>query len=194
MAGTELNPGIARAAGLDVRETIEEAAELGPFGCITLWHSLEHLRDPKKVLSTLATMLGRGGVILVAVPDAQGTQAKLFGARWFHLDVPRHLFHFGDRSLTQMLKAAGLVVDRRWHQELEYDMFGWSQSALNTVLSHPNVFFNRLTGRRAEAPAREVIASMVLGTALTALSIPATAAGTLAGKGGTLIAAARRAP
>ena len=192
--GTEMNPAMARAAGLDVRGTIEEVqkANEAPFDCITLWHSLEHMRDPRLTLRSLAKLLAPGGLLVVAVPDAGGLQARLFGPRWFHLDVPRHLYHFNQRSLKHLLEAAGFAIVRRWHQEFEYDLLGWSQSALNLLMPEPNIFFNSLTGRHTGVGKSQPAASYVLGIMLSALALPATTAGTLSRRGGTLIVAAHR--
>jgi len=115
---------------------------LGPFDCITLWHSLEHVRDPSAILRDCKKILKPGGVLLIAVPDAGGLEARTFGARWFHLDVPRHLFHFTRKSLASVLRAAGFAGLRSWHQEFEYDLLGWSQSALNAMGFPPNLFFH----------------------------------------------------
>ena len=193
VAGTEMNPAGARARGLDVRSSIDEIASLGPFGCITLWHSLEHLRDPRAALTALGKLLTPDGVLIAAVPDAGGIQARTFGARWFHLDVPLRdtCSTLTGPSLRLALEAAGLSPVRHWHQELEYDLFGWSQSALNAVMPSPNVFFNQLTGKPVSSGPIERGANMLLGAALTALSVPAVPAGTLLGRGGTLIMAAR---
>ena len=143
---------------------------------------------------SLAELLAPGGLLLVAVPDAEGLQARVFGAGWFHLDVPRHLYHFGMASLERLLAASGFDIVRRWHQEFEYDLFGWSQSSLNRLMPVPNLFFNHLTGRRAAAGKGLVAASYLAGAAFSALAIPATAIGTLSHRGGTLIVAARHQP
>lgn len=191
VTGTEINPAPARAAGLDVRETIEETRAHAPFDCITLWHSLEHMRDPLAALKSLAKLLAPGGRLLVAVPNAEGLQARVFGAGWFHLDVPRHLYHFGAASLEHLLAAAGFDIARRWHQEFEYDLFGWSQSALNRLMPVPNLFFNHLTGRRDAAGKGLIAASYLAGAAFSALALPVTAVSTLSRRGGTLVVAAR---
>lgn len=190
--GTEMNPSIARKAGLEVFETLEEAKARGPYRCATLWHSLEHLRDPRAAMATLFRLVEPGGVVLISVPDAEGLQARLFGPRWFHLDVPRHLFHFGNRSLSRLVAGSGFDILRRWHQELELDLFGWTQSALNALFPRPNVFFHHLTGRPTSAGGATVVTSYALGTALTAIAVPATAAATALGRGATLVLAARK--
>jgi len=188
--GTELNPTLARQEGLEVVETLDQVT--GEFDVVTFWQSLEHLKDPAAAVARAFSLLKPGGQLFVAVPDAQGLQAQVFGARWFHLDVPRHLFHFGERSLKELLESKGLKVEKVWHQELEIDLFGWTQSALNALLPDPNVFFYRLTGRATPAGAGQVAASFALGSVLTAAALPAVPVGTLAGKGGTLIMAARK--
>ncbi|HEY2899178.1 MAG TPA: class I SAM-dependent methyltransferase [Polyangia bacterium] len=194
VAGTEINPDAARKKGLEVRESIKEIGKLaGPFRCITLWHSLEHLRDPRAALASLAELLEPGGVLLVAVPNAAGWQARTFGARWFHLDVPRHLFHFSRKALTLAFQSAGLTPFLQWNQEFEYDLFGWSQSALNQFMPTPNAFFHHLTGKLAATSRVERMANLAAGLALTALSVPAVFAGAILNRGGTLVMAARKA-
>src|SRR4051812_37184120 len=76
VAGTEINATPARELGLDVRESVAEVRDLAPFDCITLWHSLEHLRDPVGSIGELRKLLKDDGVIMIAVPDAAGLQAS----------------------------------------------------------------------------------------------------------------------
>jgi len=193
IAGTEINPVAARASGIEVCDSIEEVgAVAGPFHCITLWHSLEHLRDPVAALKTLSGFLVTGGVLIASVPNFSGLQAQAFGADWFHLDVPRHLYHFGRRSLSLALDAAGLACFRKWDQEFEYDLFGWSQSALNQFMPTRNGFFNQLTGKAGTTNRLEQITNLAVGTILTGLSIPAVVAGSRFKSGGTVVMAARR--
>jgi SAM-dependent methyltransferase len=188
VAGTELNANPARSRDLVVHPSI--AAAGGGYTCVTLWHSLEHLRDPRAALADVASALVPGGTVLIAVPDAQGAQARLFGPRWRHLDVPRHLFHFGARSLEQLLSRSGLDPFWRWHQELEYDLFGWTQSLLNALPGGHDILLRSLSDRE-QSPTRR-FAGLALGGALGALALPVSMAASLAGSGGTLILAARR--
>ena len=190
--GTELNPERARTVGLDVKESIDQIHGNGRFDCITMWHTLEHMRDIPSLLARATLLLAPQGRLIIAVPDAGGLQARLFGPRWFHADVPRHLFHFDAVALRSALTAAGFTIRRQWHQEIEYDLLGWSQSSLNCLLPSPNVFYNVLTGKRgAEGPIAR-LSGIVLGPLLTVLFLPFLAAGTLLRKGGTLIVAATR--
>jgi SAM-dependent methyltransferase len=190
VVGTEVST-VAPASGLEIRRSIDELRERAPFECITLWHSLEHLGNPVEALTDLTRILAPGGTLLVAVPDSRGWQARLFGRHWLHLDVPRHLYHFGLASLRGAFERAGLEVGRVWHQELEYDLFGWIQSALNGVMPQPNILFDVLTRRPRRASRALVAANVVLAGLLAAPALVATVLSTLAGQGGTLVMAGR---
>lgn len=192
VTGTELNPMPALSAGLDVKESIDQIGETDHFDCITMWHTLEHMRDIPSVLANIARVLKHDGKVIIAVPDFGGLQAKVFKEKWLHIDVPRHLYHFDSGSLQYCLNQAGFTIERRWHQELEYDLLGWSQSALNCILSQPNVFFNILTGKQSSAGFFTKFAGFILGSLLTVLSLPALLAGTVMGRGGSLIVVAGR--
>lgn len=188
VTGTELNAAAAREKGLAVHASLAQTA--GPFDCATLWHSLEHFRDPRATLEQVRDRLRPGGSVLIAVPDAGGAQARLFGAHWRHLDVPRHLFHFTRGSLLGLLERAGFEAEWWWHQEIEYDLLGWTQSALDG-LGFPRDFLLRsLSGRQRSFP--ELVAGLLLGGALSAVAMPIALLTALAGSGGTLMVAARR--
>jgi 2-polyprenyl-3-methyl-5-hydroxy-6-metoxy-1,4-benzoquinol methylase len=83
--------------------------ELEPamFDVITMWHSLEHVHEPLRVLREARRLLVSGGKLLVAVPNIDSLPFRWFGGAWFGLDLPRHLTHFTPWTLTLMLQRAG---------------------------------------------------------------------------------------
>jgi SAM-dependent methyltransferase len=182
----------ARRANIDVRSSLEEARENGSFDAITMWHTLEHFTSPRDVVASAASLLRDGGVFIAAVPNARGLQALAFRQSWFHFDVPRHLFHFGPRSLERLLVEVGFRIERWYHQELEYDLFGWMQSALNAALDRPNVLFQAMSGKPVDPGRVPLPLHYALGVAVAPAALAATALGTATGRGGTLIAVARR--
>src|SRR5512140_189471 len=185
--GTERNPVMAHDAGLDVEESLDRVTESGTFDCVTLWHTLEHMRDIPFTLSNVARLLKPGGKMVVAVPDFGGLQARIFGPKWLHADVPRHLYHFDAKALLYCLSIGGFSVRKKWHQEFEYDLLGWSQSALNFLMSQPNVFFDFLRGKQGRIGRLPRFYGIVIGSLLTVMSLPPLALSTLSGRGGTLI-------
>jgi len=190
--GTEMNPRLAREVGLTVETGLEAVEKWAPFDCITLWHSLEHMLDARATLEASRRLLASGsGLLLLAVPDAGGLQARCFHERWFHLDVPRHLYHFTNESLQKLLDLSGFEPVQSWHQEFEYDLLGWTQSILNRLLPAPNLFFHQLTRRQTHAGALQSWISWLGGLAFSAAALPMVAFGTMIRQGGTLIIAAR---
>jgi SAM-dependent methyltransferase len=188
--GTEINDRIP-APGLEIWGSIADLRRSGPFECISLWHSLEHLRDPATAIRDLVEMLRPGGVLVIAVPNAGGWQARLFGRHWLHLDAPRHLHHFGMRSLNLLISQCGLQPLRTWHHEVEYDWFGWIQSFLNVIMPRPNVLFDFLTRRPTKAAVWLTGLNVLLAVPLVIPAFIATVVSTWAREGGTIIVAAQ---
>lgn len=186
--GTEMSEEVP--PGLTVYSELSEVkADFGlkSFDAVTLWHSLEHFRNPKQILLEVGELLKDDGRLLVAVPDRSGLQARIFGKHWFHLDVPRHLFHFGRDSLKGMLEENGFKVIRAWHQEFEYDLLGWSQSLMNKFFRTPNVFFKILTGKTTSVNQVTNLAHVAFGLGFTVAAVPLVLVGTSLRKGGTLV-------
>jgi SAM-dependent methyltransferase len=185
--GLERFPDDARAKGLDVFADVSELKQTSDFDCITLWHSLEHIAEPFKLLEQLSGLIKPGGRIIVAVPDFGGWQARLFGRFWLHLDVPRHLWHFTLPALRGAFKNAGLDVVQSYHQEFEYDLLGWSQSASNAIFKIPNVFFNWLTKKPTGVGNPMLVVQIVFGFLFSGLSVPLVWLGSAFKRGGTVI-------
>jgi SAM-dependent methyltransferase len=155
-----------------------------------MWHTLEHMLDIHSMLLNIGRLLKPGGKLIVAVPNFGGLQARIFGSKWLHADVPRHLYHFDAKALLHCLGAAGFSVEQKWHQEFEYDLLGWSQSTLNRIMPYANVYFDCLTGKGKRYGKLITMYGCVVGSLMTLLFLPAVALGTLCGQGGTLVVVA----
>jgi len=128
----------AAAAGADPRASIRVAGRLEEavypdayFDEVILWHVLEHLPDPPGTLHEIRRILRPGGRLDVAVPNYSSFQAHWAGPAWFHLDPPRHLFHFPLAGLQRLLVDTGFACLREHHFSLRQNPFGWVQSGLN---------------------------------------------------------------
>ena len=74
---------------------------------ITMFHSLEHVPDPVRVLRTVRGWLKKGGLLVVEVPNIESTvQAP---AHRFHY---AHLYYFSGATLGALGEAAGLRLVR----------------------------------------------------------------------------------
>jgi SAM-dependent methyltransferase len=101
------------------------------FDLIILFQVLEHVPDTLATLRQCAQLLKPEGILVIGVPNLNSWQARLCGAQWLHLDVPRHLWHFSPSSLSVALKTADLRVAGLSFVSVEHDPYGWVQSLLN---------------------------------------------------------------
>ncbi len=104
----------ARRRGVDARAGTlgSQDLETSSYDLVTFVHSLEHTVEPVVELQLAARAMRPGATLAVTVPNFGGAQARLFGSRWFHLDVPRHRHHFTDEGLRAAMESAGLRVER----------------------------------------------------------------------------------
>jgi len=177
---------------LVVRGSLDELRGLGTFDVITLWHSFEHMTDPVAEMDKIIELLADGGTLFLIVPDFGGMQARTFGGSWYHLDVPRHVHHFTQAALRELVESRGLVVVGMDHHEIEYDLFGWLQSTLNALLPTPNLFFNWLTRKPLPHRGWDLWTGIVLATLLMPLAVVATALGIVTRRGATINLVARK--
>lgn len=100
---------VAESRGLDVRTGAlsDVALEADTYRVASFQHSLEHVNDPVADLRKIGEALEPGGICLISVPNWAGWQARRFGSRWYHLDLPRHRVHFTRTSLATALEHAG---------------------------------------------------------------------------------------
>lgn len=121
------------------------------FDQIIVWHVLEHLTNPRETLQEMRRILRPGGRIVVAVPNFASWQSQLFGAAWFHLDLPRHLFHFTENSLQRLLTETGFLTRSSHHFSLRQNPYGWVQSELNRLGFRRNELYEMLHNGAAAA-------------------------------------------
>ena len=158
---------------------------------ISLWHVLEHLHDPDRTLRGCARWLAEGGLLLLAVPNLDSWQARVFGGAWFHLDPPFHLHHFAPGSLASALDAAGFELLETRHLSWQYNPFGVLQSLLNALGFPRDELYEVLKGNRSLGSPGRVAQALVAAAALPP-SIAMTLLEAAAGRGGTIEVTARR--
>jgi 2-polyprenyl-3-methyl-5-hydroxy-6-metoxy-1,4-benzoquinol methylase len=89
------------------------------FSCITMWHVLEHIHQMNEALDMVKELLAPDGVLIVAVPNSNSWDAQKFGKYWAAYDVPRHLYHFNEKSLNQLLSKHGFEIRTTIPQKLD---------------------------------------------------------------------------
>lgn len=160
-AGTEPSQELAHAIRRDSGIEVKTEASLldcnfdaGSFDVVTLWHVLEHLPAPVRTLREIRRILKPGGVVIVEVPNLDSWQARFGGGAWFHLDTPRHLYHFSRRSLQTILEQAGFILFRAGTFSPEYGPYGMWQTLLNRLTKESNVLYSLLKRVKPARPGR----------------------------------------
>jgi SAM-dependent methyltransferase len=129
--------------GVEAINTADPAgalAELPPSRAIVMFHVIEHVPDPWDVLRAIAENLEPGGVLLLATPNPDSLQFKLFGPRWVHLDAPRHVTLIPLAALEDegrelgLSRAVATSVDR---VGLECNRLGWERSLISAPALRP---------------------------------------------------------
>lgn len=107
-------------SGLKVWAGIEALHASGSqYDLITAFHVIEHLMDPREALTQLASMLKKGGELIVEVPSANDALLTLYSCDAFrHFTYwSQHLYLFNSRTLSDLANQAGLSL--RWIKQVQ---------------------------------------------------------------------------
>ena len=123
---------LAREEGLrcSVGTLFDQDFADGSFDLVTMWNVLEHLHDPRAVLSEVARILTPGGHLALVVPTMSSAQARRFGGRWWVLQLPQHLVFFDHATLREHLEAVGFEVQKLTPRQLTYSRHSVRRAAL----------------------------------------------------------------
>lgn len=114
--GVEPNEGARNLAikktEISIYADIEEILKLNDvkFDVITMWHVLEHIPNLKDYILILNKILKPKGTLIIAVPNYKCYDATYYGKFWAAYDVPRHLWHFSQKSIKVLFSKVDLQV------------------------------------------------------------------------------------
>ena len=92
------------------------------FDVITMWHVLEHIYEPNKLLLEIKRILKGEGILVVGVPNISGIGFRLGKKNWFHLDAPRHIYHYNPQSIKMLLNKNGFDIIKTIYPITEYPL------------------------------------------------------------------------
>ncbi len=106
----------------------------GFFQALTLWHVLEHLFEPERVLRRARQLLRPGGWLFISSPNFDSLQVRLFRHHWYAFDAPRHRHHFSPRSLRRLLHSSSFEIRQEVffsrlnnRHQLKHSLIHWSE-------------------------------------------------------------------
>ena len=96
---------------LEIFDDVDKVEE--KFDFITLFHVLEHLKDPIELLKKIGTKLTDDGQIIIEVPNANDALITLYKNYWFMRFTywSCHLFLFNKKTLFELVEKAGFKVN-----------------------------------------------------------------------------------
>jgi predicted SAM-dependent methyltransferase len=84
-----------------------------------MWHFLEHTAEPGRCIGKVREWLKEDGILVVDVPNYEGTDAQIMWDTWYGWQVPYHLYHFTPSTLELLLSEHGFEIKKRksYHSE-----------------------------------------------------------------------------
>jgi 2-polyprenyl-3-methyl-5-hydroxy-6-metoxy-1,4-benzoquinol methylase len=156
---------VAAKRGIRIINKFFEEADLPKnyFDVVILNHTLEHLTDPLGVLTKAKTLLKKGGIIFVDVPNFGSFSSQVLGKSWPYLAPDEHVWHFTPQTLKKLLEKAGF---RLVNWGANSGIFDWGSPVKG--------LFDKLTALRkslfvdfATAPFAFINTKRKMGTSLT---------------------------
>jgi SAM-dependent methyltransferase len=89
------------------------------FDLITAWAVLEHVHTPSSYFKSVSKLLKPNGKFVFLVTNSQ----SIYGKYAYKEDVPRHLYHFDEQSLSAYASKYQLRIDK-----IDYDERFWDGS------------------------------------------------------------------
>ena len=123
------------------------------FDVITLWHVLEHVENLKSTIKVLKSLLQPEGRIVVAVPNYKSYDAAFYKEHWAAYDVPRHLWHFSQKSIHKLFLEAEMIVEETLPMKFDSYYVSLLSEKYKTGKSNPIKAFYRgfLSNRSAKS-------------------------------------------
>jgi SAM-dependent methyltransferase len=187
------------AVGLERRSSRSDVVEAdlaeldGDWAAVVFWHSLEHLPEPAAALRRATALLAPRGILVVAVPNSASFQARVFGERWFALDLPRHLVHLTAAALRRRLRELGLSLERVSYVRGGQVVFGWLDGLVGALPGCPSLYdaIRRPQARFRPISTARRLTALVAAALLLPVAIAAAASEVALRRGGTVYVEAR---
>ena len=98
---------------LDIKTNLKSLETDNKFDIITCWHVLEHVHDLNETIKNLKNLLNKKGFLFVAVPNFQSYDAQYYREYWAGYDVPRHLYHFSQDTMSEIGKKHQMKIVKK---------------------------------------------------------------------------------
>ncbi|MGQ9847480.1 MAG: class I SAM-dependent methyltransferase [Bacteroidales bacterium] len=118
------------------------------FDAITMFHVLEHTKNPIKILQNIWLWLKENGIVMISFPNIASRQAQKYKGFWLHLDPPRHLNFIAPDDFIVQMDLLGFELVTCHYFSIEQNPFGYIQSFLNKRARKREILFESLKGNK----------------------------------------------
>lgn len=103
---------IAKKRSIKIFHQIFEEVNLPKnyFDVVVMNHTLEHVTDAKLVLKKIHSLLKKGGILFIDVPNAGSFSAKILKDKWPYKLPEEHTYQFTKSSLGKLLTETGFKL------------------------------------------------------------------------------------
>ena len=95
----------------------------GPYDIVALIDVIEHVSDPKGLVSEIRKVLKEDGILIVVTPDVKSVMASVLKYKWWHFRIA-HIGYFNHKNLNLVMQRAGFKLDKMmrptWFFSMEY--------------------------------------------------------------------------
>lgn len=111
------------------------------FDYIVFADVLEHVRDPRKFLRSVHSLLRKEGIAVAIVPSLDSLSARLMKNKWMEFK-PEHLWYFSTKTLKRLLYSEGFYKEKVYQAKKTLSL-----DYINKHFEHyPIPFFSKLVG------------------------------------------------
>jgi len=142
---------LATEKGITIAKQLSDLPDHA-FDVITLWHVLEHVPNLEEEIIELRRLLKPEGKLILAVPNYKSYDAMYYKEYWAAFDVPRHLWHFSQKSIAIIFEQFNFKVDEL--QPMLFDSFYVSLLSEEYKTGKKNWIKAFLVGLRSNIEAR----------------------------------------
>lgn len=93
------------------------------FDVVTLWYVIEHFRDIDAVIEKIAALQGRGAVLAMSTPKADGFSGRFESAKFLAGSAEDHYFIYSPKSLAKILEPYGYRLRQVWTSGIHHSRF-----------------------------------------------------------------------